>query len=75
MSWLGLSPGPVRKTGSQLRPTRRATSAMAKRLVCDHRGVTSTDCIYQPTLPSAARALRRASIAPTSISIRILQDR
>jgi hypothetical protein len=43
--------------------------------LCDHRGVTPTDRRRQHSSPLANRTLRRASIAPTSISIRILQDR
>lgn len=55
--------------------SRDFQAAIAQQALCDHCDVMPRDRLYQQTAPSVAGTLRRASIAPTSDLIRILQDR
>ena len=43
--------------------------------LCDHCDVKFSNRLRQQTSPTASRMLRRASITPISILIRILLDR
>lgn len=55
-------------------PSRLSTITQCPAL-CDHLTVTSNARPHQQRSPCANRTLSRATIAPASVSIRILQDR